>query len=116
MLPVLIDENLDQRILRGLKLQIPNLDYVIVQEMELQSAGDPDVLAWAAEHQRVLLTHDVNTIPKYAYERTRIGDPVAGIIVVPEGLALGTAIEELVLLIECSEMKDLANQVKYVPI
>jgi hypothetical protein len=50
MLSVLIDENLDQRILRGLRLQLPNLDYVIVQETKMQSAGDSVVLAWAAEH------------------------------------------------------------------
>ncbi len=66
MLPVLIDENLDQRILRGLRLQVPNLNYVIVQETELRSSGDPALLAWAAEQRRVVVTHDVNTIPKYA--------------------------------------------------
>ena len=32
---ILIDENFDQRILRGLKRQIERLDYVIVQETEL---------------------------------------------------------------------------------
>ena len=95
MLPVLIDENLDQRILRGLRLQVPNLNYVIVQETEPRSSGDPALLAWAAEHQRVVVTHDVNTIPKYAYERIRTGKPVAGVIVVPEDLAIGIAIEEL---------------------
>ena len=116
MLSVLIDENLDQRILRGLRLQVPNLDYVIVQETKLQSAGDPAVLAWAAEHERVLVTHDVNTIPKYAYERIRLGEPVAGAIIIPEDLAIGIAIEELSVLIECCEMEELANQVKYVPI
>jgi len=45
MLRVLIDENLDQRILRGLRLQVPNLNYVIAQETELQSSGDPALLA-----------------------------------------------------------------------
>ena len=39
MLPALIDENLDQRILRGLRLQVPNLNYVIVQETELRRSG-----------------------------------------------------------------------------
>lgn len=116
MLPVLIDENLDQRILRGLRLQVPNLDYEIVQETELRSSGDPALLAWAAEHQRIIVTHDVNTLPTYAYERIRKGEPVAGVIIVPEQLAIGIAIEELAVLIECSEMADLLDQVKYVPI
>ena len=50
MLPLLIDENFDQRILPGLRLRIPNLDYVVVQDTELQGAKDRLRLAWAAEH------------------------------------------------------------------
>lgn len=73
MLLVLIDENLDQRILRGLRLQVQNLDYVIVQETELRSSGDPALLAWARRINVSSVTHDVNTIPKCAYERVRIG-------------------------------------------
>lgn len=48
MLRLLIDENFDHRILRGLRLQIPGLDYVIVQETELRGIKDPLLLAWAA--------------------------------------------------------------------
>jgi hypothetical protein len=116
MLPLLIDENFDHRILRGLRLRIPNLDYVVVQEMEFQGAKDKPLLAWAAEHQRIIVTHDVNTIPKYAYERIDAGEPMAGVIVVPEDLAIGIAIEELALLIECCAAEEFENQVKYVPI
>lgn len=31
LLRLLIDENLDHRILRGLKLRLPRLDYVVAQ-------------------------------------------------------------------------------------
>lgn len=31
------------------------------------------MLAWAAEQQRILLTHDVATITVFAYERVRAG-------------------------------------------
>ena len=34
MLRLLIDENFDQRILRGLKLELPDIDYLVVQETE----------------------------------------------------------------------------------
>jgi hypothetical protein len=116
MLPRLIDENFDQRILRGLRLRIPSLDYVVVQDTELQGLTDRPLLAWAAAHQRILVTHDVNTIPKYAYERIAAGETMAGVIVVPEDLAIGSAIEELALLIECCTAEELENQVKYIPI
>ena len=116
MLRILIDENLDQRILRGLRRQLPLLDYVIVQEIELAGASDESLLAWAAENQRIIITHDVNTVTKHAYARVGVGEPMAGVVVVPEDLAIGIAIEELLLLLECCEAEDLENQVKYVPI
>lgn len=116
MLQILVDENFDQRILRGLRRQVPDLDYVIVQQRELESSDDPALLAWAAYQQRVLVTHDVNTVPKYAYGRIRAGELVSGVIIVPEDLAIGTAIEEIAVLIECSEVEEMVKQVKYVPI
>jgi hypothetical protein len=41
MLRLLIDENFDQRILRGLKLEIPNVNYVVVQETKQKGSPRP---------------------------------------------------------------------------
>ena len=95
MLHLLIDENFDQRILRGLKLELPDVDYVVVQESGLSGLRDPRLLEWAAANERITVTHDVNTIPKYAYERVRAVQSMPGVIVIPEDLAIGAAIEEL---------------------
>ena len=116
MLRILIDENLDQRILRGLRRQLPLLDYEVVQELGFAGTSDESLLAWAAENQRILVTHDVNTVTKYAYERIGAGEQTAGVIVVPEDLAIGLAIEELLVLIECCEVNEMENQVKYIPL
>lgn len=56
MLPLLLDENFNQRILRGLKRRIPNLDYSVAQESGLGGESDRDVLAWAAERKYILVT------------------------------------------------------------
>ncbi len=116
MLRILIDENLDQRILRGLRRQILRLDYVIAQETELASATDQVLLEWAAVNQRVVVTHDFNTVTKYAYDRVRAGEAMPGVIVIPEDLAIGIAIEELAALIECCEAEEMSDQIKYLPI
>jgi len=115
MLSLLIDENLDQRILRGVRLQLPNLDYLIVQETELQGAKDERILEWAVESQRIIVTHDVNTVTKYAYERLQSGEPMAGVIIIPEDLAIGTAIEDLILMVDCTA-EELNGQVRFLPI
>jgi hypothetical protein len=39
-----------------------------------------------------------------------------GVIVIPEGMAVGKAIEELAMLIECCEPEEMNNQLKYLPI
>lgn len=116
MLRLLIDENLDQRILRGMRLQLSNLDYLLVQETGLRGADDPKLLEWAIENQRIIVTHDVNTVTKYAYERLQEGKPMAGVIVIPEDLAIGKAIEDLILMIECCNAEELDGQVRYLPI
>jgi superfamily II DNA or RNA helicase len=70
---LLFDENFNHRILHGLELRVPNLDYVVAQEIELKGAKDPDLLAWAAEQNRIVVTHDLETMLKYAYDRVAAG-------------------------------------------
>jgi hypothetical protein len=116
MLCLLIDENLDHRILRGLKLRLPALDFVVVQNTELKGEKDPSLLAWAALQNRILITHDLKTIPKHAYERVEANEPMSGVIAVPDTLAIGQTIDELALIIESSEQRELENLVIYLPI
>ena len=58
MLRLLIDQDLDHVILRGLLLRVPNLDVIIAHQVGLSNASDLELLAWAAEHERVIVTHD----------------------------------------------------------
>jgi predicted nuclease of predicted toxin-antitoxin system len=69
MLRLLADENFNGDIVRALLLRQPDLDIVRVQDVGLAGVSDPDILAWAAEHDRIILTHDRATFPDYAFER-----------------------------------------------
>jgi len=116
MLRLLIDENFNQRILRGLRLRVPSLDYVVVQETVMQGLQDPPLLREAAILQRILVTHDLKTLPRHAYERVVAGEPMPGIIAVPDDLPIGQAIEQLHMVVECAEEHELENQVLYLPL
>ena len=116
MLRLLIDENFDQRILRGLKLRIPSLDAVIVQDTAMRGLQDPPLLQEATVLHRVLVTHDLKTIPRYAYERVMAGEPMPSIIAIPDELPIGQAIEQLHIVVECLEENELENQVLYLPL
>ena len=88
MLALLIDENLNHSILRGVLRSVPHLDYKLVVAAGLKGAADPAVVSFAAEENRVLVTHDLRTLPKDAYERVRAGLPMPGIIAIPDDLAI----------------------------
>lgn len=108
------DENFKRAIVEGLLLQSPNLDIVRVQDVGLVGLDDPALLAWAAQEERILLTHDVSTIPNYAYERIIAGLPMPGVIEVRQGIPIGQAITEILLYIEF--WQEYKGQVCYVPI
>ncbi len=110
------DENFDNRILRGLLRRKPELDVVRVQDLEIAGSDDDTVLAWAAHAERILLTHDQRTIPKYAYERIRRGSAVAGVVVVKDTLPLRSAIEDILLIAEATSMADWIDQIQRLPL
>ena len=116
MLRLLSDENFRGEVLRGLRRRLPDLDVVRIQDVGLEGADDPTVLAWAAKEGRVLMTHDRNTIPSFAYERIREGLPMPGVFVVDDDLPAGGAIADLALAIQCGEATDWQDLVIYIPL
>lgn len=97
MLKFAAAENFNNDILRGLLRKIPELDIVRIQDTEFSGATDLEVLDWAAQENRVLLTHDVQTITKYAYERMRLNLPMPGVFEVSRSIPIGQVIEDLLL-------------------
>lgn len=116
MIRLLADENFNNNIVRGVRLRDRDIDLVRVQDVGLYGANDPTVLEWAAEHRRILLTHDVATITAFAYERVRAGKPMPGVFEVGRGVALRSAIDDIVLLATCSEDGEWDGQVQYLPL
>jgi hypothetical protein len=116
MLRLAADENFNNNIVRGLLRREPELDITRIQDVGLSGADDPTVLEWAAQERRVLLTHDVSTISKYAYERVRAGQPMPGVFEVSRAVPIGRAIEDILLLAECSLDGEWEGQVHYLPL
>ena len=116
MLRLLADENFSGDIVRGLLLRQPDLDLVRVQDVGLGGADDPDILAWAAENNRIVLTHDRATMSDHAYERVATGGAVAGVFILNDRLPIGRAIEEILLLAECTEPAEWIGRAVHVPL
>ncbi len=94
MLRFLSDENLNGDLVRGLLRRQPDLDLLRVQDMNLLEADDPDILEWAAAHDRIVLTHDGATMPNFAYERIVAEKAMPGLFVINDRLSVQRAIRE----------------------
>jgi predicted nuclease of predicted toxin-antitoxin system len=116
VLKLVSDENFDGDIRRGLYRRRPDLDVVRVQDVGLSSTPDPEVLAWAAGEGRILLTHDRDTMPNFAYDRVRTGQPMPGVFLVSDRMPVGQAIDEILLAVECLPAEECKDFVRFFPL
>jgi hypothetical protein len=110
------DENFDGRILDGLRARLPDLDIVRIQDTAMYRSPDEKLLAWLADERRILLTHDVRTMPRYVYARVRNGQSVPGVIEVHQNTPIALAIDELEVVLGAGKSEDFENQVKFIPL
>lgn len=112
----LADENFNNQIVRGILRQSSGTDIVRVQDMGLSGADDPAVLVWAAQEERIVLTHDVATMVTFAYQRIQAGLSMPGLFEVSRRVPVGLAIEEIILIAECSLEGEWEEQVRFLPL
>ena len=116
MLALLSDENVNGDIIRGLFLRHAEMDLVRVQDVGLAGADDLTVLSWAAAQNCIILTQDRAPMPDFAYNRIVNGQPMPGPFVISDRIAVKQAIDELLLLHECSEQQEWRNRIVYLPL
>jgi hypothetical protein len=111
----LADENFNNDILRGVWRRIPQASFTRVQDTALYAQDDPAVLAYAAEHDYIILTHDVNTMTGDFYERVRAELPVPGLFLALKQTPVGRVVDELELIILASDASEWRGKITYVP-
>lgn len=116
MLRLLIDENVKYSILRGLRRRLAALDFLLVRDTVLRGAPDVQLLQWAAQEDRVILTHDAETMTRDAIHLVQTGQQMAGVILVPQKLSIGAAINDLEIVLECQSPAEARNCVTYLPL
>jgi predicted nuclease of predicted toxin-antitoxin system len=116
MLRLLTDENVNKRIVRGLIRRIPRLDVLSVKDVGLMSSPDLIILCWAANEDRIILTHDRKTMVPDAEQLIAQGEPVAGVILVPDGLGIGRAITDIELAVQCYSESEMRNRIIHLPL
>jgi predicted nuclease of predicted toxin-antitoxin system len=116
MLRLLADENFNGDIVRGLMLRQSEIDLVRVQDVGLMGSADPDILAWAAQNDRIVISHDRATMPDHAYDRVAAEQEMPGVFILNDRFPVGQAIQELLLVSECSEHAEWRGRVIHLPL
>lgn len=116
MLRFLADEDFDEDIIRGILRHTPEVDILTVQEAGMRSAPDAEVLQAAASMGRILLTHDARTTMPTAILRVAAGDATPGVFIIRQRTPKRRAIEEVLIVAECSYEGEWEGQVRYLPL
>jgi len=112
----LADENFNGKIIKGLRREYPQIEIIRVQDTEMYQAPDPDLLAWATEHDYILLSHDAKTMPTHANQRLIDGLLLKGVIIVKDTLPFRDVIDDLLTIAQASSANEWQNKVTFLPL
>ena len=109
------DANFNQKIVRGLLIREPAIDFQLPETVIPEKAPDSQVLNLAESRGRVLVSHDVSTMPVW-FQQCVEQRRCAGLILVPERLPIRDAIEELLLIWHATEAEEWVNLMLRIPL
>ncbi len=112
----LADENFNNDIMRGIWRRLPDADMTRVQDTIIAEADDDTVLEYAAEHDYIVLTHDVSTLRGIYYNRLGAGLGVPGVFLVVNQTPIAEVIDALEFIILASEPGEWAGKIAYLPL
>lgn len=111
MLRLASDADVHGDLIRGLRRHRSEIDLIRVQDVLPEGVTDPEVLAWAAREDRVLITNDRNTMVGFAYQRVQTGEPVPGLIATTNDQSIGAAIRDILLIAESMPEDQIRDQI-----
>lgn len=112
----LADENFNNDILRGVWRRIPDANFIRIQDTLIAGSDDVRVLEYAAENRYIVLSHDVNTMRGYFYDRMIAELPLPGLFLVHKQTPISEVIDVLELIILASDENEWLGQATYLPL
>jgi hypothetical protein len=112
----LADADLNRAIIAGILRVEPSLDFRTAQSANLRRLKDTQVLALAAEEGRVLVSHAFGTMPRHFRGYREAGRQSGGVVLIPQTLDIGTAIEELHMIWVASDAEEWRDRLEWLPL
>ncbi len=116
MIRFLTDENFNFHILNGVRRRLPSLDILRIQDAGLRTFRDPLILEYASSENRIVLSHDIRTMETYALARLNADKSMTGLLLIHQHLPIGVAVDEIVLIAECSRDDEWNGIIRYLPL
>lgn len=110
MLRLATDADVHGAIIRGIRRRLPELELVRTQEVLPEGTPDQNILAWAANENRVLITNDRNTMVGFAYQRVAAGEAMPGLIVTTNEESIGATINDIEIIAECISAEEFSRR------
>jgi hypothetical protein len=116
MIRILADNDVNGYIITGVFRRKPSLDLIRAVDVNLAAVDDAAVLAWAAAHDRIVLSSDRSTMQTPAEAQIVAGEPMPGLLLIRPSATIRQVIDELIELDECSEHAEWAGVIAWVPL
>jgi Domain of unknown function (DUF5615) len=111
MIRYLADADFNHAIVKGCRRHEPAMDFLSANEAKLEGIPDPDVLALAAEQDRILVTHDRQTMPHHFSAFLTSGRSSPGVFLVSQHAPIGEVIDALILIWAASDPEEWRNRI-----
>jgi hypothetical protein len=109
------DNDLNRAIVEAVWRFEPLIDFQSAQAAKLDGVPDGEVLARAAAEQRVLVSHDLKTMPRH-FAKFLQTSTSAGVLIAPQSLARTKIVDDLLLLWLVDAAEDWINRIRVLPL
>jgi hypothetical protein len=92
----------------------PAVDFRTAHEASLEGVPDEQVLEIAAREGRILVSHDLSSMPTHFTNFTSNHDS-PGVLLIPQSLSIKQAVEELATIWGASEAEEWVNTITWLP-
>jgi len=102
------DADLNEDIVAGVLRRESIIDFQTADEANLRGLLDQQVLALAAQEDRILVTHDRRTMPRH-FADFIVSEKSPGVVIIAQKVSVNAAIEELLLIWACLRRRGVAQ-------
>ena len=114
----LLDENMSHRVRDAVLRRAPGIDIVRVGNdgAPALETSDPEILLYAEEQRRLLITLKRASMPRHVADHFRAGRHHWGVLRVKRNVSIAILAEQIMLIWEASEAEDWLDQFDWIPL